>query len=87
MCFFRQRVWKAIHTECKGSKQFFLQKCSKCRKHKDRHINSFGATAGCAIPQCNKTYHYYCAVLDKNAITARMEVFNKFSGRKTVKYR
>lgn len=47
-----------------------LQKCSICRKKK----GVCGATAGCAIRKCQKTYHFTCAAQDKNVITKRIVI-------------
>lgn len=49
-------------------------KCSICKNDKSRQGKWLGATSGCAISNCSKTFHYYCAKLDDVAITKRMEV-------------
>lgn len=46
-------------------------KCSICKTDKSRQGKWLGATAGCAISKCSKTFHYYCAELDDVAITER----------------
>ena len=53
-------------------------KCAICKprkgngkKSKDGY-NVNGATAGCALKACQKTYHYCCAFSDPTAITKRM---------------
>lgn len=44
----------------KSSQSFFLQVCSFCRKK--------GATVGCEIKTCRRSYHYFCALCDDAAI-------------------
>lgn len=43
---------------------------------KDRKLRKIagGATAGCAVKKCKKTFHFYCAHKDKEAITKRIEM-------------
>lgn len=41
------------NTECYV---YFLEVCHKCRKR--------GATAGCEVRRCKKSYHYPCAIQD-----------------------
>ncbi|XP_062606810.1 PHD finger protein 6-like, partial [Saccostrea cucullata] len=48
-------------------------KCSICKSDKSRLGKVQGATAGCAISKCSKTFHFYCARLDDVAITKRMD--------------
>eukprot|EP00105_Crassostrea_gigas_P042412 XP_019926560.1 PREDICTED: uncharacterized protein LOC105337152 isoform X2 [Crassostrea gigas] len=49
-------------------------KCSICKTDRSRQGKWLGATSGCAISNCSKTFHYYCAKRDGVAITKRMEV-------------
>ena len=72
---------------------FFLQKCTICKprkgngkKSKDGY-NVNGATAGCALKACQKTYHYCCAYSDPTAITKRILMKSKHLGKQIVLYR
>ncbi|XP_078318477.1 uncharacterized protein LOC111118926 isoform X5 [Crassostrea virginica] len=48
--------------------------CSICKRDKNRKgKRTRGATSGCEIPDCIKTFHYYCAQLDDVAITKRLK--------------
>lgn len=46
-----------------------------------------GATAGCALDACRKTFHYYCAHEDEQTITKKMVVKSKSTERNAVLYR
>ncbi|KAJ8321526.1 hypothetical protein KUTeg_000923 [Tegillarca granosa] len=61
--------------------------CSICRKDKSRKGKTNGATSGCAIRSCRKSFHYYCAKLDPVAVTKRMLVRYKNENREVVLYR
>ena len=72
---------------------FFLQKCAICKprkgngkKSKDGY-NVNGATAGCALKACQKTYHYCCAYSDPTAITKRMLIKIKDQEKQVILYR
>ena len=62
------------------------QKCTACQKDK-KWKKVGGATAGCAVPRCKKTFHFYCAAQDKDTITRRIEITNKNKGSAVVAYR
>ena len=47
----------------------FLQKCAICRKGK-KSMN--GATAGCAVDTCRKTFHFYCARTTQTTVARKM---------------
>ena len=46
-----------------------LQKCNICGKGK-KSLN--GATAGCAIQTCRKTFHFYCARTTLTTVARKM---------------
>ncbi|KAL5018776.1 hypothetical protein ScPMuIL_004498 [Solemya velum] len=60
-------------------------KCHLCKMQKKRNPN--GATAGCAVPTCPRTFHFPCANSDKVVITKRMQVKMKESNLTRVLYR
>ncbi|XP_061175205.1 uncharacterized protein LOC133184247 [Saccostrea echinata] len=62
-------------------------KCTICKSDKSRYGKMQGATAGCAISKCSKTFHFYCAKLDDVAVTKRMEVRYLKENDKLVMYR
>lgn len=49
-------------------------KCAVCVKDKKRRKIAGGATAGCALKRCKKTFHFCCAHKDKEAVTRRIEM-------------
>ena len=55
---------------------FLLQACSWCKKQKAKSKNGrkTGATAGCELKACQKTFHFYCAKL--HAVTSRRKSRN-----------
>ncbi|XP_052070433.1 MATH and LRR domain-containing protein PFE0570w-like [Mytilus californianus] len=61
-------------------------KTSKGKKNKDGFPIG-GATAGCALRNCNKTFHYYCAYCSSTAITKRMLIKYKEQNEQVVMYR
>ena len=72
----------------------FFQKCTICKRNRGKKkkkskdgYNVNGATAGCALKACQKTYHYCCAYSDPTAITKRMLMKSKHLGKQIVLYR
>jgi len=49
----------------------YYQTCSICKSNNKRKGKWTGATAGCALEKCKKTFHYYCAKKDNTASTQR----------------
>lgn len=45
-----------------------------------------GATCGCAIKKCNKSFHYYCAKTSPSVLTKRIQIESD-GNRKVVLYR
>jgi len=46
-----------------------LQKCAICGKGKK---SPNGATAGCAVQTCRKSFHFYCARTTATAVARKM---------------
>ena len=65
----------------------FFQKCTICKRNRGKKkkskdgYNVNGATAGCALLRCRKTYHYCCAYSDPTVITKRIESQGKEEGQ------
>lgn len=72
-----------------GICMLLLQKCHICRKERDAKT---GATSGCALSSCRKTYHFYCVAssnpsnLEDGPIHKRL-VLKLGEERKQVMYR
>ncbi|XP_063443810.1 uncharacterized protein LOC134724613 [Mytilus trossulus] len=67
-------------------------RCSECKKTSKGKKNRDGlpiggATAGCALRNCNKTFHFYCANCSTTAITKRMLIKYKEQNEQVVMYR
>ncbi|XP_071130939.1 uncharacterized protein [Mytilus edulis] len=67
-------------------------RCSECKKTSKGKKNRDGlpiggATAGCALRNCNKTFHFYCANCSNTAITKRMLIKYKEQNEQVVMYR
>ncbi|KAK3579489.1 hypothetical protein CHS0354_028306 [Potamilus streckersoni] len=50
--------------------------CSICRGKKSTYMSG-GATAGCAVSRCKKSFHFYCAEINPQTITKRLKVKDK----------
>ncbi|XP_078318881.1 uncharacterized protein LOC144617711 isoform X2 [Crassostrea virginica] len=55
----------AAHLKC--------MKCSICKNDKTRQGKWMGATSGCELSKCRKSFHFYCAKFDDVAITKRLK--------------
>ncbi|XP_046350649.1 uncharacterized protein LOC124131410 isoform X2 [Haliotis rufescens] len=62
-------------------------KCFVCGCGKKRKKVPRGATAGCAVRSCRRSFHYYCAKMSPDVVTKRLVVHIKTRGEKTVLYR
>ncbi|XP_050390381.2 uncharacterized protein MAL13P1.304 [Patella vulgata] len=65
-----------------------FSKCTICKSKKGKSKGMLtGATSGCAVQSCRKTFHFYCARTSNECITKRLVVSFKSSGKITVLYR
>lgn len=48
--------------------------CYLCKK--DKSNNKYGATSGCPLSSCRKTFHYYCAAVNPNIVAKRIPVWS-----------
>ncbi|KAK6170048.1 hypothetical protein SNE40_018534 [Patella caerulea] len=65
-----------------------FSKCAICKSKKGKSKGMLtGATSGCAVQSCRKTFHFYCARTSDECITKRLVVSFKSSGKITVLYR
>ena len=51
----------------------FVQTCFICKADKKKKMKS-GATSGCALASCRKTYHYLCVSLNPKTVAKRYRV-------------
>ncbi|ESO84252.1 hypothetical protein LOTGIDRAFT_229704 [Lottia gigantea] len=81
------KISKVFEELARGrSSKCFICKCKRGRT-KSGSIRVTGATCGCAVKQCRKTFHYYCAKTSQDCITKRLVVSFKNKNKITVLYR
>ncbi|XP_067673412.1 uncharacterized protein [Haliotis asinina] len=74
-----------VMDEYRRGKQTKCYICGKGGKKKKKGPR--GATAGCAVRSCRRSFHYYCAKMSPDVVTKRLVVHIKSKGEKTVLYR
>ncbi|XP_041362425.1 uncharacterized protein LOC121378359 isoform X2 [Gigantopelta aegis] len=73
-----------VQDEMKRAKSL---KCHICKKFTKKIKIKGGASAGCALRECRRSFHYYCAKTDDTTVTKRLVVSFKSKNKKTILYR